>query len=333
MAAVEKGLRQGGVGIGFPVGYYTGVSSGEIAEVASLAKRYDSFILTHVRYLAQIPPSAFLGVEEMLAVAESNDIPLVVQHVPSNCLALTGETLTFLNAARRHGIQIGTEFYPYMKGSSFIGADYLAPGFQERMGMDYSDITMVATGETLTKETYEKYRKEEPVRSDDHASHQGSRHVEGLCRPLCVRGCRRDGLHRRKWQASPMGCALLGRTCSSASAGTHAKVLRLVREKKVIPLMLAVAKLSYFQAKFLEGMVPSMRYRGRIQPARSRTSRSLIPTPSRTTATTPLEKAACRRLESRTSSLTARLWSKTRRCSKASIRGNPFALKFVKSSI
>lgn len=133
-AAVEKGLRQGGVGIGFPVGYYTGVSSDEIAEVASLAKRYDSFVLTHVRYMAQIPPSGYLGVLEMMAIAETNDIPLVVQHVPSNCLAKTGEALMFLNAARRSGIRVGTEFYPYMKGSTIIGADYLAPGFQERMG-------------------------------------------------------------------------------------------------------------------------------------------------------------------------------------------------------
>lgn len=48
-------------------------------------------------------------------------------------------------------------------------------------------------------------------------------------------------------------------------AGTHAKILRLVREQNVIPLMDAVAKMSYHPAKFIEDTVLSMRKRGRMQ--------------------------------------------------------------------
>ena len=50
------------------------------------------------------------------------------------------------------------------------------------------------------------------------------------------------------------------------AAGTHAKVLRLVREKKLMPLMSAVSKMSYMPAKFLEeNGVPQMAKKGRIQ--------------------------------------------------------------------
>jgi len=49
-------------------------------------------------------------------------------------------------------------------------------------------------------------------------------------------------------------------------AGTHAKVLSLVREKNVIPLMEAISKMTYLQAVFLEDMVPDMKVRGRLQP-------------------------------------------------------------------
>ena len=49
-------------------------------------------------------------------------------------------------------------------------------------------------------------------------------------------------------------------------AGTSGKILRLVRETGAITLMDAVAKMSYYQARFLEDMVPDMRLRGRIQP-------------------------------------------------------------------
>ena len=40
----------------------------------------------------------------------------------------------------------------------------------------------------------------------------------------------------------------------------------MARETDAITLMEAVAKLSYYQAKFIEDMVPQMRVRGRIQP-------------------------------------------------------------------
>lgn len=266
MAAVERAMRDGAVGIGFPVGYYTSVSSGELAEVASLAERYDSFILTHVRYMAQIPPSGFLAVQEMLSVAQVNDVPLVVQHVPSNCLALTGETLAILNGARRHGIRVGTEFYPYTKGSSIMGADYLAPGFQERMGMDYSDITIVATGETLTKETFEKYRKDRPGELMIMNHIKEADMLKAFVDPYAFVGADAMPFIDAHGNPLPWDAPYTEGRAHPRASGTHAKVLRLVRENKMIPLMLAIAKLSYFQAKFLEDIIPEMRMRGRIQP-------------------------------------------------------------------
>jgi len=50
------------------------------------------------------------------------------------------------------------------------------------------------------------------------------------------------------------------------AAGAHARILKMVREQHVVPLMEAIAKLSYYQAHFLEDSVPAMRYRGRVQP-------------------------------------------------------------------
>jgi N-acyl-D-glutamate deacylase len=49
-------------------------------------------------------------------------------------------------------------------------------------------------------------------------------------------------------------------------AGTHAKVLQMVREQDLMPLMLAVSKMSYLYAKFLQDNgVPQMAHKGRIQ--------------------------------------------------------------------
>ncbi len=50
------------------------------------------------------------------------------------------------------------------------------------------------------------------------------------------------------------------------SVGAHAKVLRLAREKKLLPLMQAISKMSYLYARFLQDNgVPQMAMKGRMQ--------------------------------------------------------------------
>jgi hypothetical protein len=266
LANVEQGLREGGIGLSFPVGYYTAVGSPEVTTVAGLAKRYDTFITTHVRYLAQIPPSGYLGVEELLAVATANEVPLLVHHVPSNCLALTPDCLDLIDLSQKAGHKVVGELYPYTAGSSIIGADYLGPGFQERTGMDYGDITYVKTGEKMTKELLAKYRKEDPG---------GLMIMHHIKEEDMLAAFKREGVFFGSdgvpfsdesggipaWDA-PYGTG----KGHPRGAGTHARVLRIVRERNAIPLMEAIAKLSYLQARFLEGMVPDMKLRGRLKP-------------------------------------------------------------------
>jgi len=265
LANVEQGLREGGIGLSFPIGYYTAVGSPEVNKVAGLAKRYNTFITSHVRYLAQIPPSGYLGLEEVLSVATANNVPLIMHHVPSNCLSLTSECLDLIDQAKKAGHKVAGELYPYTFGSSIIGADYLGPGFQERTGMDYKDITYVKTGETMTKELLAKYRKEDPG---------GMMIMNHIKKEDMLAAFRRDGVFFGSdgvpfsddkgaipsWDAPygvPMG--------HPRGAGTHAKVLKMVRENKDISLMDAIAKLTYLQAKFLEDMVPDMKLRGRLK--------------------------------------------------------------------
>jgi len=266
MANVEQGLREGGIGLSFPIGYYTAVGSPEVNKVANLAKRYNTFITTHVRYLAQIPPSGYLALEEMLSVAIANEVPLIVHHVPSNCLALTEDCFNLISQAQEAGHKVVGEFYPYTKGSSIIGADYLGPGFQERTGMDYADITYVKTGETMTKELLAKYRDEDPggMMIMNHIKEEDM--MLALNREGVFVGS--DGVPFSDdkggipaWDA-PYG---VGKG-HPRGAGTHAKVLRLIRENNSISLMDAIAKLTYLQAKFIEDMVPDMKLRGRLKP-------------------------------------------------------------------
>ena len=48
-------------------------------------------------------------------------------------------------------------------------------------------------------------------------------------------------------------------------SGTHARILRMVRETKGISLMEAISKMTHGPASFLEDHIPQMKIRGRIQ--------------------------------------------------------------------
>ena len=68
-------------------------------------------------------------------------------------------------------------------------------------------------------------------------------------------------------------------------AGTHARVLQWVREKKIdTPLSLAVSKMTYMIAEFLEDNgVPQMADKGRIQEGKDADITIFDPRPSRRT--------------------------------------------------
>jgi dihydroorotase len=115
--------------------------------------------------------------------------------------------------------------------------------------MDYGDIQWEATGERLTKETFEKYRK---VGGTVIIHMMKEEWIDqGLKAPFTMIGT--DGMPYHP-KAHPR------------SAGTYSRVLgRYVRERKVLGLMEALTKMSLMPARRLEGIAPAMRTKGRIQ--------------------------------------------------------------------
>lgn len=265
MAAIEAELKKGGLGIAYPVGYYTLVGSPEMMAVTSLAAKYDVPITAHVRYLAQIPPSGYLGMEEMMTVARTNEVPILLHHVQSNCLGLTEKCLDLIDAARAQGQKVVGEFYPWNYAGTYVDADYNKPGFEQRMGIQASDYKLAETGEPLTTEEFDRLRKEAPdtpllmyTMKDEYIN-------AALTRPGVIVGSDSmpyivDGGFKGDWD-TPYGAG----NGHARGAGTHAKILRMVRESGAISLMEAISKMSYLPAQFLEDQVPQMKKRGRVQ--------------------------------------------------------------------
>lgn len=263
--AVETGLKEGGLGIGFPIGYYTAVGSPEVMETAALARRYDAFITSHARYLAQIPPSGFLGMQEMINVAQMQDVPLLLHHIPSNCLGLTTACLDLIDEARAKGIRVVGEFYPYTFASTYAKADYLRPGYQQQLGITGEDLVVIETGETLDDEKFDKLRDDAPGTYLLMYSMKEEDMRAALKRPGILFGS--DGMPFFNADGSSPGIdAAYGEGRGHPrGAGAHARFLRIVREDQPITLMQALSKLSYELADFLGHSVPQFRLRGRLQ--------------------------------------------------------------------
>ena len=262
---VRQGIDQGGVGIGVMVGYYPNAHSEGIARLARVAAEKGSFLTTHPRYLSNIAPSGVLGQEEFIALALAYDVPLLLHHVPTNALSGTSAALDMIDSANANGATILGEAFPYVKGSTFMGTEILSPGWQERTGMDYSDLIWVETGETLTEELFNKYRAE---RQDgfflmEHIKEKDM--LAAVLHPDIIIAS--DGMplvdadgNSLSFDA-PFGAGL----GHPRSAGTFGTYLRIAIDDGSLTMPQIIAKTAYLQAKFLEPFVPLMARRGRLQ--------------------------------------------------------------------
>jgi dihydroorotase len=122
-------------------------------------------------------------------------------------------------------------------------------GWQEVFGIDYKDLQWAATGERLTKETFEKYRQTGGMVAVFSMTEEIV--VEALKNPLTMIAS--DGI-LEKGKGHPR------------TAGTYSRILgKYVREDHALSLLDALTKMTLMPAQRLERRVPSMKNKGRIR--------------------------------------------------------------------
>jgi hypothetical protein len=157
--------------------------------------------------------------------------------------------INMVNDAKKKGFDISAELYPYTAGSTLLQSAMFNEGWQERMNISYGDLQWVATGERLTKETYEKYKKE------------GGVVILHVMKPEWIK----TGIAAPGVMIASDGMPY-AKLAHPRTAGTFSRVLgKYVREDKVIDLNTAIEKMTLLPAKRLENIAPSMRFKGRIQ--------------------------------------------------------------------
>ncbi|WP_417449408.1 amidohydrolase family protein [Kordiimonas sp.] len=273
-AYVEKGLDEGGLGVGILIGYAPGTGHKEFFAVNKLAAERGVPTFTHARYLSMLEPkSSFEGLAEVVTAAAGTGAHTHIVHLNSMSLRDIELIAPMIRKAQDQGLKVTTEAYPYGAGSTGIGAAmFRGDRWRERVGgVDASSFDV--GGKRLTEEELKYYQTEKPetqtvihfLELDDPkdrafldmsvlfpggviASDGGNWLVDGKM------------VDQNTWPVPENAWS------HPRSAGTYSRFLRsYVREGGEVSLLDAITRLSYGPAKIMQDAVPQMKLKGRIQ--------------------------------------------------------------------
>lgn len=250
-ADMDRGFREGALAEGMGINYTVAATHWEIVEMFRIAARYHASVHVHLRYAGvKEPQTGVAGLEEVLAAAAVTGAPLHVVHITSMGLKFTPELISMVEGAQKHGMDVTTECYPYTAGSTVLQSAVFDPGWQESQGITYKDLQWAETGERLTAETFEKYRKTGGIVVIHSIPEEATR--AALANPIVMVAS--DGMPITGTKVHPRG------------QGTFSRVLgHYVREEKVLDLMTALRKMTLMPAERLEKRAPAFREKGRIR--------------------------------------------------------------------
>ncbi|MBX3145184.1 MAG: amidohydrolase family protein [Gemmatimonadales bacterium] len=241
--ALRRGLDEGALGIGFGINYTPAASPAEITRLFQVGAERKAPVFVHTRAFG------IGAIREAITSAKEAGASLHIVHIGSSASTEVPVALALIDSVRAAGQDVTTEVYPYTAGSTLIESAMFNPGWQRNLRIDYGDLAWAATGERLTKATFDKYRaqggwvilhmmKEENIE-------QAIRHPGVMIAS--------DGVPFVNGSGHPRG------------AGTFARVLgHYSRERQVVPLVEAVRKMTQLPAQRLEAYVPAMKSKGRI---------------------------------------------------------------------
>jgi hypothetical protein len=215
-----------------------------------VAARFGASCHVHMRHAGvKEPGSSIQALEEVISAAAITGAALHVVHIQSTGGPATPKLLQMIGEAKSRGLDVTTECYPYIAGMTDIKSAIFDEGWQEVFNIDYKDLQWAATGERLTKETFEKYRK------------TGGMVAVFSMTPEIVDAAIQSPLT----MIASDGILEKGRG-HPRTAGTYSRVLgNYVRDQKTLTLMDALTKMTLMPAQRLERRVPTMKNKGRIR--------------------------------------------------------------------
>jgi len=119
---VDKAMKDGSVGLSTGLQYIPGVYSKtpEIAALAKVAAKYNGVYATHMRHEGD---SIAYSINESLTIGREANIPVEISHFKcsgQNNWGRSKETIGMIEAARKEGIEVTIDQYPYTAASTSV---------------------------------------------------------------------------------------------------------------------------------------------------------------------------------------------------------------------
>lgn len=239
-AAVQKGLDEGGLGMGMGIVYTPTASADEILSLFYLAAKFKRPVFVHMRATGNV----ISALQEVITDAAASGAPLHVVHINSSSTGKTPEALRVIEGVRSRGLDVTTEAYPYTAGMTEIASARYS-GLENQPNEYFASMLWPPTGERLTRESFERYRKQGGFVAQFNNTEEMVRLA--IANPMVMIAS--DGISEHP-----------------RSAGTYARVLgKYVRQEKALTLMDAIRKASLMPAQRLEAMSAQMRQKGRVK--------------------------------------------------------------------
>lgn len=248
---IETGLKRGALAEGMGINYTPGATHWEIVEMFRVAAKYNAPVHVHMRYAGGKEPETGLNAaEEVIAAAAATGAPLHIVHITSMGLKYTPQLIAMVEGAQKRGLDVTTECYPYTAASTMLQSAIFDSGWRERMEIDYKDLQWADTGERLTEETFEKYRKRGGMVVIHVIPEEAAR--TAVANPTVM--------------IASDGVPITGPKIHPRGQGTFSRVLgHYVREEKALDWMTALRKMTLMPAQRLEKRAPMFKEKGRIQ--------------------------------------------------------------------
>jgi N-acyl-D-aspartate/D-glutamate deacylase len=119
-ALVEQEMTAGAIGLSSGLEYEVGsyASTGELIALAQVAAKHGGFYISHIRDEAD---KTIEAVREAIAIGEKAGLPVQITHIKLGTVGVwgkAGEVVAIVEAARKRGVDVTADAYPYLAWSS-----------------------------------------------------------------------------------------------------------------------------------------------------------------------------------------------------------------------
>ena len=247
----DRALREGALAVSFSLEYVPGIRADEILPLMRLARRYNVPVFFHARYSAMEGPGTNLdALREIIDDCRTTGAAAEIEHITSTGGTFSmPQSLAMLDAARASGLDITADAYPYTYWATYLDSERFAPGWQQRFRITFSDLQIAGSTERLTEASFAKYRHEHRIAAAFAIPEEDLVHALGAPWVMIASDGILDAGHNNHPRAS----------------GTYTRTLAVyVREKKVLTLMDALARMTILPARRLEQSSAQFQRKGRL---------------------------------------------------------------------